>query len=96
MLISPLAALYAGVVGLLPSAPGAGIRGSAFVGSTVVQSGPALIDVLNELTAPAIGAVDQFGALPVSNVAPSGPSAMAAIVSPTVRIVTPMMLIRIR
>ena len=55
-----------------------------------------LIEALNELMAPAIGAVDQFGALPASKVAPNGPRAIAAIVSPTVRIVTAMMLIRIR
>ena len=58
--------------------------------------GDLLIEALNELTAPAIGAVAQLGALPASNPAPNGPSAIAAIVRPTVTIVTRMMLIRIR
>src|SRR6266511_2237289 len=96
MLISPVAAWWAGVLGRVPSGPGAGTRGYELVGSMVVKSGALLIDAANELIVPAIGAVDQSVGLPAAKVAPNGPRAIAAIVTPTVRIVTAMMLIRIR
>jgi hypothetical protein len=55
-----------------------------------------LTDALIELTTLAIGAADQSGGCPDTNFAPTGPRAMAAMVSPTVTRVTAMMLIRSR
>jgi hypothetical protein len=56
-----------------------------------------LREPLREATTPLIGPVDQsVGSGAGLKVAPRGPSAIAASVTATVRIVTPMMLIRIR
>jgi hypothetical protein len=91
--IAPVAGSKVAVLGRWPWT-GAGTRGSAFVGSTTWYrpAGPVieLTAVLIAWTVPLTGPVLQLIAWPgcVGNVAPSGPTAIAASVTPTTTTVT--------
>jgi hypothetical protein len=88
-LIVPVSASKLWVVGRCPvSASAGGMRGSASVGSSTPYSGSLPLSAsLTSVTTPLIAPLVQSTGV-ASRSAPTGPSAIAAIVTPTTRALT--------